>query len=345
MSDTKLADRPYQESPFHRGERAVQDRVGVRDKMEARGRIAIRNAMPEQHREFFPQLPFVIVGSVDSDGQPRASVLAAEPGFITSPDPQHLVIRAHPLFGDPMHDTLHAGAAIGLLGIEPHTRRRNRMNGVVEQLDAGGFSLRVVQSFGNCPKYIQARQPLFVSDASNRQARQVHRGIGLDGAMRRLVGAADTLFIATSAAADSKSESDGRATSFDDGDARVCQDGVDVSHRGGKPGFVRIDDDRTLTMPDFVGNFFFNTIGNLVLNPRAGLLFIDFATGDLLYLAVEAEIIWDGAEVRAFDGAQRLLRFHIKQASRVEASLPLRWGAAELSPVLAATGSWKDAAR
>ena len=345
MSDTTLAGGPYQESPFHRGERAVQDRVGVRDQMEARGRIAIRNAMPEQHREFFPQLPFVIVGSVDSGGQPWASVLAAEPGFITSPNPQRLVIRARILFADPLHDTLHADAAIGLLGIEPHTRRRNRMNGIVEQLDTDGFSLRVVQSFGNCPKYIQARKPIFASDTSNGQARQVHRAIGLDGAMRRLVGAADTLFIATSAAADSKSESDGRTTFVDDGDACVGQDGVDVSHRGGKPGLVRIDDDSTLTMPDFVGNFFFNTLGNLVVNPRAGLLFIDFANGDLLYLAVDVEIIWDGAEVRAFEGAQRLLRFHIKQALRVEASLPLRWGAAELSPVLTSTGSWEDAAR
>jgi uncharacterized protein len=88
------------------------------------------------------------------------------------------------------------------------------------------------------------------------------------------------------------------------------------------------------------GNFFFNTLGNLTVNPRAGLLFIDFATGDLLYLTVDAEIIWEGEEVDAFEGAERLLRFRVREARRVTDSLPLRWGEARLSPVLGRTGSW-----
>jgi predicted pyridoxine 5'-phosphate oxidase superfamily flavin-nucleotide-binding protein len=116
--------------------------------------------------------------------------------------------------------------------------------------------------------------------------------------------------------------------------------GVDVSHRGGKPGFVRVEADGTLTVPDFVGNYFFNTLGNLVVNPRAGLLFVDFDTGDLLYLAVTAEIIWDGPEVDSFAGAQRLMRFKVQSMRLVESSLPLRWGEAELSPALEATGAW-----
>ena len=116
--------------------------------------------------------------------------------------------------------------------------------------------------------------------------------------------------------------------------------GVDVSHRGGKRGFVRVDADGTLTVPDFVGNYFFNTIGNLQVNPRAGLLYIDFENGDLLYLAVEAQIIWDGPEVAAFEGAKRLLRFTVREMLRTEAALPLRWGAAAQSPFLDATGAW-----
>jgi predicted pyridoxine 5'-phosphate oxidase superfamily flavin-nucleotide-binding protein len=109
---------------------------------------------------------------------------------------------------------------------------------------------------------------------------------------------------------------------------------VDVSHRGGRPGFVRVDGDRTLTIPDFLGNFFFNTLGNIAINPVAGLLFIGFETGDLVYLTCDAEIIWDTAEVEAFEGAERLLRFHIRGLRRVEGSLPLRWGEARLSPFL-----------
>jgi predicted pyridoxine 5'-phosphate oxidase superfamily flavin-nucleotide-binding protein len=152
--------------------------------------------------------------------------------------------------------------------------------------------------------------------------------------MQALIAAADTFFIATAYLGASAGESTTVSGIAD------RQQGVDVSHRGGKPGFVRIDDARTLTVPDFVGNFFFNTLGNLVEHPRAGLLFIDFVSGDLLYLAVTAELIWDGAEVAAFKGAERLLRFHVEQAIRVEASLPLRWSEAEMSPALAPMGSW-----
>jgi len=311
-------------SAFHEGECAVQARVGVQERMAQLGPRVIRDFMPDQHRAFFEQLPFVIAGTADASGQPWASVLAAPPGFIHAPDPQRLVLQAQPLPGDPLRDTLAEGVAIGLLGIEPHTRRRNRMNGVVQGLGAAGFSVQVSQSFGNCPKYIQAREPVY--DAGHALAPPVvHQAGQLDDAARRMIAAADTLFVAT-------------AYTGNGGAGRAG--GVDVSHRGGKPGFVRVDADGTLTVPDFIGNFFFNTLGNIAVNPRAGLLFIDFDSGDLLYLAVTADIIWDGPEVAAFEGAQRLLRFKVQSMKRVEASLPLRWGRAELSPVLEATGAW-----
>ena len=308
--------------PFHEGERAVQARVGIRDRMAAVGPRAFRDFMPEQHREFFRQLPFVIAGTVDAQEQPWASVLANPPGFIDSPDPRRLTLRARPLPADPLEETLAEGAPIGLLGIEPHTRRRNRLNGIVEHVTDEGFSVHARQSFGNCPKYIQARKPEYVSDLGT--ARAVHRAERLDPPARQMIRRADTFFIATAYP----------ASRGDD----TAAHGVDVSHRGGKPGFVRVDDDRRLTVPDFLGNFLFNTLGNIVLNPKAGLLFIDFETGDLLYVACDAEVIWDGAEVDAFEGAERLLRFHVRELKRVEASLPLRWSKAQLSPFLERKG-------
>lgn len=312
---------------FHEGERAVQARVGaaVRERMEQIGPRVIRDFMPDQHREFFEQLPFIVAGTVDDAGQPWASMLAQPPGFIHSPDAHHLVLRAQPLAGDPLQGALIDGAPIGLLGIEPHTRRRNRMNGIVRGLNASGFAVEVSQSFGNCPKYIQAREPVYADSLLSAQP-VIHESVQLNGAARRMIELADTLFIATAYEGDG--EQAGRAG------------GVDVSHRGGKPGFVRVDADGTLTVPDFFGNFFFNTLGNIAVNPRAGLLFADFDNGDLLYLAVTAEIIWDGPEVEAFTGAQRLLRFKVQSMRLVENSLPLRWGEAELSPVLKTTGAW-----
>lgn len=330
MSTTSIPGWPYDESPFHRGELAVQERVGVRRQLDGQARRGIRNYLPEQHRRFFAQLPFIVVGSADARGQPWASVVAGPTGFVTAPTEHELTVRAPLLDADPLRENLKLGAPVGLLGIEPHTRRRNRMNGTVTSVAAGGFSVRVDLSFGNCPKYVQAREPIFVDGAPAREAgRGIHRREGLDEAMQQLLASADTFFIATACLADET-----------DGGTHSRQHGVDVSHRGGKPGFVRIDDALTLTVPDFVGNFFFNTIGNLQMDPRAGLLFIDFSRGDLLYLAVEAEIIWDGETVRAFAGAERLLRFRIKEALHVEGSLPLRWGAATPSPFLERMGAW-----
>jgi predicted pyridoxine 5'-phosphate oxidase superfamily flavin-nucleotide-binding protein len=300
-------------TPFHRGEQAAQERLGVRDQLELHGRRVIRDFMPEQHRAFFAELPFVVVGSLDREGQPWASLLPGPPGFASSLDPRHLDLRAAPLAGDPLADNLAVGAPLGVLGIQPSTRRRNRMNGTIDALAAGRASVRVRQSFGNCPKYIQARTVQFVEGPLDPPV--VSRTDRLDPAMRALAGVADTFYL---------------ASSFDPADPAG---GVDVSHRGGKPGFVRVDGN-TLTVPDLIGNFYFNTIGNLLVHPRAGLLFIDFARGDRLHVAADAEIVWQGPEVDRHAGAQRLLRFHVREVRSVAGPLPLRFGPPSLSPFL-----------
>ena len=307
---------------FHTGEQALQARVGVQAQMAQIGPRVMRDHMPEQHREFFGLLPFVVAGSVDGQGQPWASVLAGAPGFMHSPDPTHLHIRAQPLPHDPLQHTLHEGAAIGLLGMQPHTRRRNRLNGTAHLQD-DGLLVKVGQSFGNCPKYIQARESAWAPAAPAGQV--VYQGPGLHDAARELIQAADTFFIATA-------HPDAAA-------ARDPRHGVDVSHRGGAPGFVKVEAQR-LTVPDFVGNQFFNTLGNIAVHPLAGLLFVDFERGDRLYLAARASVVWDGAELAAFAGAQRLLRLDITQVVHVQGGLPLRWGPAERSPHLAGTGYW-----
>lgn len=309
---------------FHEGEIALQERAGSRVKLAEIGPRVIRDHMPDQHREFFAQLPFVIVGTVDSQGQPWASVLAGEPGFVSSPEPRRLVVRARVLAHDPLGGNLAEGAAIGLLGIEPHTRRRNRLNGWVRRRDAKSFDVEVGQSFGNCPKYIQARRPEFAGLVDKARPAQVLAV--LDAEAHELIARADTFFIATAHPLAGR----GEQPAF----------GVDVSHRGGKPGFVRVEGN-VLTVPDFAGNSFFNTLGNLAVNSRCGLLFMDFGTGDLIHVQARGEIIHEGPEVRAFHGAQRLMRFRVVSALRLPAALPLRWGEAELSPVLEATGAWR----
>ncbi len=313
------------ESPFHASELAAQERVGVRATLDARVRKAgIRNYMPDQHRQFFNELPFLLIGSVDADGQPWATMQVGRPGFLTTPDSRTLHIAGASLPGNPLEGRLNEGAFIGALGIQFPTRRRNRVNGIITTGDDSGLTMAVSQSFGNCAKYIQRREPCLIksnptvtADAAAIDAAQ------LGAADRDLIGHADTCFIA-SVNLDTTA-----------GMAR----GVDISHKGGHPGFLRIDGDHTLTMPDFVGNSYFNTIGNLIHDPRAGLLFIDFELGDLLYLAADADIIWDGAEVSAFIGAARLLRFHIRKVRRTSNVLPIRWSPAQYAAELMRTGA------
>jgi len=311
------------ESPFHHGELAIQSRMGVQEQMDKQGRGSIREFMPDQHRQLYAQLPYLIVGTVDAASYPWASILVGAPGFVTSPDKRTLQIAAKPLFGDPLVGTLADGIDIGLLGIELPTRRRNRMNGIVTMAHSEGFEVQVRQSFGNCPKYIQARTSR-LDEFGPTTPKPVHLVKTLGEIEKTLIASADTFFI---------------ATAYQSGAAGFSS-GVDVSHRGGKPGFVRIDEDDTLTVPDFSGNCHFNTFGNLEMNPKAGLLFIDFGTGDLLYLTGTARVIWEGSEIKVYKGAERLFRFQLNQGYRVDGSLPLRWSTPEFSPFLGSTGSW-----
>lgn len=315
-------------SPWHAGEQAMQARVGVRDRMEMAGRRVLRDFMPEQHREFFTQLPTLFVGSLDAERRPWASIVVGRPGFIGSPDPRLLTIDAAPLPGDPLAQNLKLNAPLGLLGLQPETRRRNRANGRVLSKDAGGFVVQVTQSFGNCPQYIQARQPFFVDTVEMAPETHVETA-QLSERAAGLVQRSDTFFIATAAAG---------ADGFDP------VHGVDMSHRGGRPGFVKITEGEggqtVLTVPDFSGNNFFNTLGNIAANPRAGLLFVDYAAGNVLMLTGSASVVWEGPELDGFEGALRLMRFGIERGVILDGALPLRWSAPAYAPQLVHTGVW-----
>lgn len=315
-------------SPFHDGEQTVQERLGVRERLEAFGRMMIRDRLPDQHRAFYASLPFLLVGSLDAEGRPWASVLAGAPGFVRSPDSGLLVISGTPPLGDPLAGNLRVGAPLGVLGLQPETRRRNRMSGRVAEATSDWFSIAVDQAFGNCPQYIQTRSLAHV-DASDEGRPAPVPLSRLDGRPRTFVEEVDTFFVASA------------NTERGDTSAR----GVDVSHRGGRPGFVRVDEDgRTLTVPDFPGNFHFNTLGNFLVDPRAGLLFVDFTTGDVLTLTGSVEIVWEGEEVEAFRGAERLWRFRLEHGLLLPNAIPLRGALGEWSPNTLLTGTWAEAA-
>lgn len=320
-------------SPFHKGEQAVQERVGVRDRIESSARRVVRDHLPHQHRAFYGQLPFVLIGSVDKHGRPWASLIAGRPGFMASPSPRRLDIAARPPAGDPLGTTLKEGADVGLLGIQLETRRRNRLTGHIVSVGDHGFTVAVEQAFGNCPQYIQTRSVEVLPEVDMPEpARSIIRLDRFDARTRDMIVRADTLFVATAYAGEA------------DAACRNPTLGADVSHRGGRPGFVRVEDERTFVFPDYSGNNHFNTVGNLLLNPKAGFLFVDFETRDVVYMTGATEVVWEGEEVRAFAGAERLIRFRAEDVIRADASLPLAFDFGEWSPMLEHTGNWEQAA-
>lgn len=309
-------------SPWHEGELTLQATVGAVERMKVPGqRQMARDYMPDQHREFYAQLPFVVLGAVDTQGKVWATLRAGQPGFMHSPEPRRLVLNLPRDPHDPADIGIEDGQGIGMLGIELHTRRRNRLNGNVQRADDRGFEIVPTQTYGNCPQYIRLREYRF--DASGPGP--VSESDGLDARARSMIAASDSFYVAS----------------------YVVRNGVrqvDVSHRGGKPGFVRMDDDGTLTIPDFSGNLFFNTLGNFLVNPRAGLIFVDFHSGDVLQMTGRSEVVLDAPEIAAFVGAERMWRFHPQRVVHRAAGLPLRWTEVEegTSPNVAITGSWED---
>lgn len=292
-------------SPFHEGEQQIQERLGVR-KIEDWARKVVRGALPEEHRAFHTALPFLVAAAQDARGRPWATLLVGPAGFVTSPDPRSLVIDAAPLPGDALEGALRAGSDLGLLGIEFSTRRRNRLNGRIARSGSGPVVVSVEQTFGNCPRYIHERQWRRVPNAN---AAPPLRSDRLSPSQRAWIAAADTLFIA------SGYRGEGESPAF----------GMDASHRGGEPGFVATEDDTHLVIPDYAGNNHFNTLGNLLLDPRAGLLFVDFAAGSLLQLTGRAQIDWRPEAAFRFPGAKRLVRFEIEEVVALPGALPLRW--------------------
>ncbi|RZT39179.1 2Fe-2S iron-sulfur cluster-binding protein [Cupriavidus agavae] len=316
-------------SPWHAGELTMQRTLGVAERMLDVGRRVIRDYMPDQHRQFFTGLPFLVLGTVDEAGAPWATVLAGPPGFTQSPTSTTLHVEVMTDPRDPASAGLAEGAGIGLLGVEFQTRRRNRMNGAVAKRTATGFDVKVSQSFGNCPQYLQLREPAFARDPSEPSPAPVQRLGELGPRERALIAAADMLFVA----------------SYVEGEGGGVRQ-VDVSSRGGKAGFVRVGADGVLTVPDFAGNLFFATLGNFVVNPVAGIAFVDFETGDMLQLSGTASVTLDHPEIGAFQGAERLWHFTPQQVVFRPAALPLRWKFLPdgWSPNSLMTGSWEQAA-
>ncbi|MFI8104382.1 pyridoxamine 5'-phosphate oxidase family protein [Streptomyces sp. NPDC086023] len=284
--------------PYHQGSRQVQDRAGVRELADHVGR-SIGPGIREVAAAFLARQPTLVVGAADAAGRIWASLLTGAPGFVRATGPGRVSVAGGVPDGDPLAEALATpGTPLGTIALDPRTRRRMRLNGILEPTPRG-FAVEAGEVFSNCPKYLQQREPVEVLwDGPG----VVRRGGALTPDQARGVRAADTFFIATAAG-----------------------DGADASHRGGNPGFVEVLSPTELAWPDYAGNAMFLTLGNLVEEPRAGLLFPDWETGRTLQLTGRARTEYGP------DGS-RTVRFTIEGTVEAEHPGRLRWSAPDYSP-------------
>ena len=293
---------------YHEGELGVQARAGVRAMAERVGQ-SVHGSVPPAARHFLATQRFAVVGGFDGDGRAWASPLTGRPGFVSAPGETLVRVEAGPSACDPLRDALGAGAPVGLIVIDLARRMRMRVNGVVSRESGSHFEVEAREVYTNCPRYIQARASQATGGAAGPEP-AAERSSDLGDEQREFVARADTFFVATT----------------------HPERGADASHRGGLPGFVRVEGRQRIVWPDYSGNAMFNTLGNLAANPRAGLLFINFENGDTLQVSGRASVLWDEPRAAEFAGAERVVEFDVEEVVGTREALPLRWRFVEYSP-------------
>ncbi|KAH8806134.1 hypothetical protein F5884DRAFT_886701 [Xylogone sp. PMI_703] len=292
---------------WHPGELALQQKLnyadGIRDHW-----THIENGMREQHRIFHTSnLPFIPITTIDDYGRPWGSIVAGatgEIGFVKSPDINTLTVNARLWEGDPLVDTVRASIKskdqqtgtserflTAGLGIEFPTRRRNKFAGRIRGVRPGTtdldceLDLQVTQAVGNCPKYINIRKLVSCPDTHSSVAYQklsMEDSERLPDELIKFITDADTVFIASVY----KSE-------VSPYPVEKYPSHAGMNARGGLPGFMRVSpsDGRTVVLPDYSGNRFLSTLGNIEVTKLAGLTVVSFTTGDILYLTGIAQVL------------------------------------------------------
>jgi uncharacterized protein len=270
---------------YHAGELAVQRRAGVTVQAARLSGMVGAGELRDGLAQFLAGRTFAALSARDGSGAPWVSPLIGRPGFLDAAGPTTLHVHHRFPDADPLHD-LATGQPVGLVVMEFATRRRARVNGTLLARRGDTLTVGVEQAYGNCPQYIHRRRTAPTTPSGESAARV---GTTLEAADVAQIKAADTFFLGTF----------------------HPTRGNDASHRGGTPGFVRVDEYAgTLWWPDYPGNNMFNSFGNLAENSDAALLFVDFDTGATLHLSGRAEIEWTDESVPGDDGGTgRRVRF------------------------------------
>jgi predicted pyridoxine 5'-phosphate oxidase superfamily flavin-nucleotide-binding protein len=277
--------------PFHEGELEVQSLAGESQMAERNG-VVIANRIIGGARPFLQQQSMAVFGSRDREDNLWCSIVFGNPGFMRSEDGYAVDFDLSQVAvqgKDPLWANIEVNSAAGMLAIDLATRRRIRINGLLSRPRENSLRLSVQEAYPNCPKYITRRQLKTISPELTESLPDT-TGATLGPDQQGRLTRADVLFVAT---------------------AHPTL-GADASHRGGAPGFIEVLDERTLRIPDYSGNSMFNTLGNLRVNARAGIIVPDFERGRTLQLSGTAETLWNQDDpADRTGGTHRFLAFRI----------------------------------
>ncbi|WP_406632131.1 pyridoxamine 5'-phosphate oxidase family protein [Amycolatopsis sp. WGS_07] len=281
-----MASTPAAAAGFHPGELAVQREAGVERQAARLSRMAEPAGISAGMAGFLAERTFLVVTGRDAGGRLWTSPVVGPPGFLETRSATTLAVHGAIPEGDPLHG-LPAGQKLGMTSIEFATRRRVRINGTLTAAAQDHLIVEVEQAYGNCPQYIQQR----VLAEETASTAPVENRTEFSRTDTEMIAAADTFFLGTI----------------------NPEHGADASHRGGAPGFVRVEGN-TLWWPDYPGNNLFNSLGNLAVDPEAALLFPDFASGRILQVSGTAAIEWGEAGRAGDDGyTGRIVRFAVER--------------------------------
>lgn len=299
-------------APFHAGEVQIQELTGERDAAIMNGRL-IGGTIPVAARQFVASQSYCAIGWTGANGDVWASFVVGDAGFAESDETGAVLsLEISDATGvtnetPPFHE-MREGDNLGVLFIELSTRRRLRVNGVLTSASGNQVIIAVAEAFPNCPKYIQRRE-VAPNDTSSAP-KSVEAGDGLTEESVGWVKSADTFFV---------------ASAFPGG-------AVDVSHRGGNPGFVKQLGDH-FRIPDYPGNSMFGTLGNFALNPRAGLAFPDFENNRQLLLTGDVTLDLNAVDdTSATLGTGRWWDFKPRGWIIAPLNRPLNWTFVDQSP-------------
>lgn len=297
---------------YHAGEIAVQERAGERAIAQRRATM-IADRLGEGAQAFLNRQGTVAVAAAAPDGALWASLWCGVPGFLRADEQGthvELISAVESTAAiDPVRTIISDGAPLAMLVIDFATRQRLRINGTVDRVEPTGLGLSVREAFGNCIKYIQRRHR--IDDLVGEAVAHVENGRALDDERRRFIEQTDTAFVASI----------------------HPERGVDVSHRGGHPGFMQLVGESTLRIPDYPGNSMYQTLGNFDVDTRAGLALVDFERRRVLSLTGHALLTFGAEDPRyPTGGTNRYWSFAVERW--IEYGLPsaMTWKLVERSP-------------